>query len=1179
MNETGIPVLHVTVKPWQEQGQITYLDVTAAVEGMAVNKGEEVFRIQKETVSIPFCPVGEQGFILTDEEGNAALYKEEIKQYPITYEVYRAGRDLKGSFILTYRFYPRTLPENYRSSPYFDFRCEKDGANGAGITFLPKFPIGTCQISFQWDLKEMPEGSKGIWSEDYRCEEEKMLVDQADILLNTYYAVGAVKTIEQDGFAFHWIAPSELPFLETADRVKKLYGYMKEFFQDSNANYQVFVRKDPFEKSGGGTALTHSFMFGYNEKHLPTVDDLQNLLSHEMVHNWPHIDDNPYGSATWYNEGTAEFYSVMLPYRAGIVSKEDTLFQIRKRSKEYYANPTGKLGNMEAAAICWEDRRAQRVAYGRGFFFLAKLDAGLRRLTGDKFSLDNVVKELLVEGYKRGADNPLTCDDFRKVYQRFSGQDISEDIKSMEEGELIVPDPDSFDRLFTCVEVPGKYEGTEEETVTYEWELREGKKLLDYDDLEKVNYLSAPAVSPDGRYGAYVIRHAHKKTGFMIPHLYELKLNKEMDEDGVIPWQENLGSCQDLPAYSPDGRYLAYLCNGEVICKEQPPMQIWIYDREEGRSQQITTARHGVKEFVWSPDSRTLAFTASWWKEEEESGEQFTEMTPEEREKWKKEKDGTPVIIENLMYKLDEAYGVLDQSISHICTVDLKTGFMKACTKGTGPYEKPVWSADGRKLAFYGKPYSHIKERTPAIFTYDAETEDMRQLDCKDMLLDDQDPVLWGADENIIFAAYEKEECGSYLRWLFGLNSETGEIKSLFTAEKPCHDIGTLALGRTACGNFNPAYQLNKERNRVYFRSAYMGQEAVYCLELQGHGEVRRITKGKYSVLDFCGPAEGKLLMVRGNTMTIGELYVMGVQTEDQMGNPTTDQTKYQKRLTWSNNWLNEYCLSVPQEMWVERDGVKIHGYFLLPQRKDLSSLGGEEKAPGVLDIHGGPGGFYSHDFWFEFQMMAARGFAAIYCDPRGSAGYGPEFASGKYSWGQESMDDLMSFTDAVIETGAVAPDKLGVTGGSYGGHMTNRIIGTSTRFKAAVSQRNLCNLATSYGTGDQGFIWSEEGTESQMNNFIERVKKSPIKNIDSMKTPLLILHGEKDYRCSLEQAEQLFIAMKERNPEIPVRMVIFPGENHGLTRDGRLFSQIGHLKEMITWFELYVKAEKEVES
>lgn len=228
---------------------------------------------------------------------------------------------------------------------------------------------------------------------------------------------------------------------------------------------------------------------------------------------------------------------------------------------------------------------------------------------------------------------------------------------------------------------------------------------------------------------------------------------------------------------------------------------------------------------------------------------------------------------------------------------------------------------------------------------------------------------------------------------------------------------------------------------------------------------------------------------------------------------------------------------------------------------------------PAVLYVHGGPETTYNAEFWHEFLALSHAGMAVIYANPRGSLGYGRQFCADGIAWKPEAMDDLVSAVEACVERGFIDKKRIGITGGSYGGYMTNKFIGRTKHFAAAVTQRSLVNPATSYGTGDMGFISANpEAKDVKMLDYLlDRARGNAITYIDNMKVPLLLLHGYRDYRCSFEQAEQLFIAMRDRNPEVPVRLVMFPEENHGVDRTGKLYNQIRHLQEMCDWFEKYL--------
>ena len=277
--------------------------------------------------------------------------------------------------------------------------------------------------------------------------------------------------------------------------------------------------------------------------------------------------------------------------------------------------------------------------------------------------------------------------------------------------------------------------------------------------------------------------------------------------------------------------------------------------------------------------------------------------------------------------------------------------------------------------------------------------------------------------------------------------------------------------------------------------------------------------------------------------------------------------------LTDHNTWLREYPQGQVEEFWVpSRDGkVQLHYYLMRPVDFQPGV-----KYPAVLDIHGGPNCMYAAAYWHEFHALAAAGFAVIYGDPRGSVGYGHDFCYGPICWMPAAMHDMEDILAHAIAQGFIDEKRVGVTGGSYGGYMTNKLIGRTKHFAAAVTQRSLANPATSYGTGDMGFVSARPIPEDfTMLAYLEdRAKDNIISYVDNMDIPLCILHAYRDYRCSFEQGEQLFIAVHERHPEVPVRLVMFPDENHALTRTGKLHNQIRHLSELVGWFMKYLNKE-----
>ncbi|MBX6342038.1 MAG: S9 family peptidase, partial [Thermomicrobiaceae bacterium] len=278
-----------------------------------------------------------------------------------------------------------------------------------------------------------------------------------------------------------------------------------------------------------------------------------------------------------------------------------------------------------------------------------------------------------------------------------------------------------------------------------------------------------------------------------------------------------------------------------------------------------------------------------------------------------------------------------------------------------------------------------------------------------------------------------------------------------------------------------------------------------------------------------------------------------------------TDGEGRQERAVSAVNadWLAEVTLAAPERItYLGEGGVEIDGWVLKPP-----GFRPGVRYPLILEIHGGPHAMYGSTYFHELQVLAARGYVVLYANPRGSTGRGQEFvAAAMGDWGGVDYRDLMAGVDHVLSLGYVDEHRLGVTGGSYGGYMTNWIIGQTDRFKAAVTQRSTCNRYNLLGTSD--LVWSYGPWEFRGYPWDEpefHLERSPISYVRRMRTPLLILHSEQDYRCPIEQAEQLFVALKLLGRE--VEFVRFPNESHELSRAGRPDHRVERLRRIVDWF------------
>ena len=674
------------------------------------------------------------------------------------------------------------------------------------------------------------------------------------------------------------------------------------------------------------------------------------------------------------------------------------------------------------------------------------------------------------------------------------------------------------------------------------------KRYLKIDDMDKIEYISYLSVSKNQEDCVYVKYIADKESGEFISHLYEIDQNTKK-ENMIV----NLGdSSESKPAFSPDGSKLAFLSN------KSGEKQVWIKDLKSNDIKQLTRVKHGIENFSFSPDGKNILIQTKLWTYETEEDIQV-EMTIEEREQWQWEKENMPIVVEELMYKFDEDYGMFDGGYRHIGVVSSEGGHVKMITSGDKHYDSASWSPNNEDIVFYGYPYNHNKAKSNEVFIGNINTGNIKQITHEKLYMSDSNPIFNKDGDKIIYGKLASEDQMGAVIKLFEIDLNNNEERGLFPAKELCHGIVLTVCGKTVIEDNNLKIQISECGNYVYFLSSWQGYTHVYQLDLKNRN-LKQVTKGKISVSSFLTPIKNQLYYTAGDTTTIDEVYKMDLKTQDVT------------RITHLNNWMQNIYMREPKELWVKTiDGkYDIHGYFIPPVELDESKSYGA-----VLDIHGGPVINYTAGWWHEFQMISANNLAVIYCDPRGSTGYGYDYANGQSAWGKDAFDDLITFVDAVLEKYPyIDKNKIGVTGGSYGGYMTNKLISRSDKFKAAVTQRTFCNQATSYGTGDMGFISNEKNPPSFYKYMMNRAKESLIAEIDNVKIPLLILHGYKDYRCSFEQGEQVFVALKDRKPELPVKMVVFPEENHGVTRTGKLYSQKKHLEELVNWFVKYLNEE-----
>lgn len=335
-----------------------------------------------------------------------------------------------------------------------------------------------------------------------------------------------------------------------------------------------------------------------------------------------------------------------------------------------------------------------------------------------------------------------------------------------------------------------------------------------------------------------------------------------------------------------------------------------------------------------------------------------------------------------------------------------------------------------------------------------------------------------------------------------------------------------------------------------YFMTTEGGSS--YLNSINKEGTINRISKNEGSV-DFFDVNNGKIVCCALREQKLQELYLIDGDEE--------------KALTVQNKSLEEYEVKKPEEFSYSSQGDEFTGYVLLPKEYDA-----KKKYPGILAIHGGPKTVYGSVFYHEMQFFAAEGYVVFFTNPTGSDGLGRDRSDIRGKYGFIDYDNLMDFTDEVLKRyPAVNSDALGVMGGSYGGFMTNWIIGHTNRFAAAASQRSIANWVSKFGITDIGYFFVDDQQGATPWNGVDVLwEHSPLKYADQCKTPTLFIHSDEDYRCHLSCGLQMFTALKYHG--VDSRLVLFHGENHELSRSGKPKGRVRRLREIYNWFEKYLK-------
>ena len=648
------------------------------------------------------------------------------------------------------------------------------------------------------------------------------------------------------------------------------------------------------------------------------------------------------------------------------------------------------------------------------------------------------------------------------------------------------------------------------------------------EDLYKFRWIDHVRLSPDGERVAYQLGWAdaearQNRSRVVIRRLLEPE-----------PVEATGGARRDhSPEWSPDARRVAF------VSRRGPADQVFVLDLgRTGEAQQLTSLPEGVSSPLWSPDGKSLAFVGTVLSDPD--GVVDDPRPAESADRIRR----APVarIARRLDYKHD-GQGFVDGRYHHLFVVPADGGDVTQLTSGSWDVAGFDWSPDGSRLVVAGnaEPNSDLQR---ALNLYVVDLTGKRSKLVGGFYL--ASPVWSPRGDFIAFIAPNGLEVGLLERlWIVPAGGGDQRCLTIGLDQAVSDSVITdMRAGHTT------RIVWSADGDRVYFPSSGPGTCAVYSCDLEGN--VRPEIGGQRRVYDF-DVASGVFAFCASDATNPGELHMVTQGAE--------------ARMTDLNPWLRERYVAQPErQTFTAPDGWVLEGWLLRPDQFD-----GGRRYPLVLEIHGGPHAQYGWAFFHELQILAGMGYMVLYVNPRGSDGYGEHFRRQVVrDWGGKDYVDLMSALDQAIEgTGNVDVARLGIAGGSYGGYMTNWAIGQTNRFSAAVSMRSISNLVSEYAQHDIVLWGALELGPPPWPDLDELWKRSPIRYVQNMQTPLLLSCGEMDLRCAISQSEELFGAMRFLGKT--VEMVRFPEESHDLSRNGRPDRRVERLRRIGAWFERFL--------
>ena len=653
------------------------------------------------------------------------------------------------------------------------------------------------------------------------------------------------------------------------------------------------------------------------------------------------------------------------------------------------------------------------------------------------------------------------------------------------------------------------------------------------DDLYRFILPGAPALSPDGRLVAYTIKRLNRGENRYESHLWLSPLA------GGRARRLTHGLVLDSgPAWSPDGKTLAFVSD-----RGDKP-NVWLLPLDGGEPRRLTDFGGGpISALAWAPDGREIAF------------EHFSvpKIPPDEKKRRPASKH-----ITRLFHK-EDGFGYFADEYWTVWKANAKSGRTTALTAGPHHDRSPRWSPDGKKIVFSSVRGVNA-DRYPdlaSILVMDRGGKGVRDITPEQGI---HEHPRWSRDGKFVYWVGFPGGPGEWLQHEHSVWRTPANGAGPSLALNLGHDrwvMNMVGSDTTASmGALIDVYQ-DGDSERVVFGSDEDGSYRLYSVRADG-GDLRREFEGNVSVLGL-SVGRGSLPVaacVASTTHDTGELYRVpldGSRSPKQLSKHTAP-------------FFRPLKFREPEEVRVKNGTTDLQAWVLKPPQFREG-----KKYPCLIEVHGGPMTQYGQAWFHEMQVLAAQGWVVAYCNPRGSSGRGLKFCNvidGR--WGTDDWSDVQALTNWAAKRPYVDASRLGILGGSYGGFVTTWAVAHTNRYKAAVTQRQAGDWHIMFGASDFGFYDIYSLKCFPWEDPMAYHRASPNFYVKGIRTPLLIVHSEEDYRCPIAQGDALFTAMKVLD-QAPCELIRFEGESHGLSRGGRPRNREERLKRIVGWFERYL--------